>query len=126
MRVLEPSGYTRISALGVEEQRVPVIVDILSPHPHWQALGDGFRVVAEILIWQGEQVLQVPSSSLFRTSDQWALFVEETGNARLRQVAIGHQSGLYTQILDGVQAGERVLTHPDERIEDGVTIVARE
>lgn len=126
VQVVEPSGYTRISALGVEEQRVPVIVDILSQHEQWKQLGDGYRVVAEFIIWQDDEVIQVPSSSLFRTEgDQWSLFVVENGRTHLRNVDIGHQSGLQTQIIDGLQIGEDVITHPDERIEDGVKVKIR-
>lgn len=125
VKVVEPSGYTRISALGVEEQRVPVIVDILSPLSQWRMLGDGFRVVAEFIIWQGDNVLQVPSSSLFRTQDKWALFVADGGAAKFRNVEVGQQSGLNTQITSGLEDGESVLTHPDERIEDGVRIEVR-
>ncbi len=126
VKTVEPSGYTRISALGVEEQRVPVIVDIISSHKEWKRLGDGYRVVAEFIIWKGDQVLQVPSSSLFRAGgEEWALFVVNDGTARLRHVEIGHQSGLQTQITGGLQAGESVITHPDERIEDDVRIEMR-
>ncbi|MGM0545435.1 MAG: efflux RND transporter periplasmic adaptor subunit [Bacteroidota bacterium] len=126
VRVVEPSGYTRISALGVEEQRVPVIVDILSAHDQWQRLGDGYRVVTEFIIWEGDEVLQVPSSSLFRTGgEQWGLFIVDDGTARLRQVQIGYQSGLQTQIASGLEAGESVITHPDERIEDEVHVEIR-
>lgn len=126
VRVVEPSGFTRISALGVEEQRVPVIVDILSPRQQWQALGDGYRVVAEFIIWQGDNVLQVPSSSLFRMDEDWGLFLVDGGSARLRRVEAGRQSGLNTQILNGLTEGETVLTHPDERIEDGVKVEIRD
>jgi HlyD family secretion protein len=126
VQVVEPSGYTRISALGVEEQRVPVIVDILSPHEQWQQLGDGYRVVAEFITWQGEEVVQVPSSSLFRTAgDRWSLFVVENDRAILRNVEAGYQSGLQTQIIDGLQVGENVITHPDERIDEGVKVKIR-
>jgi HlyD family secretion protein len=126
VRVVEPSGFTRISALGVEEQRVPVILDILSPHAQWQRLGDGYRVVAEFIIWQGENVLQVPSSSLFRTQgEQWSLFVVDGGKAQLREVEAGHQSGLQTQIVDGLRSGESVITHPDERIEENIQVEVR-
>lgn len=126
VQVVEPSGYTRISALGVEEQRVAVIVDILSPQNEWRQLGDGYRVVAEFIIWQGDEVVQVPSSSLFRTAgDQWSLFVVENERARLRNVESGYQSGLQTQVIDGLQIGENVITHPDERIEDGVRVESR-
>jgi len=123
VRRVEPSGYTRISALGVEEQRVPVIVDLVSPRDQWERLGDGFRVVAEFIIWQGDNVLQVPSSSLFRIrGDQWALFVVDDGTARVREVESGHQSGLRVQITDGLKEGETVITHPDERIEEGTRV----
>lgn len=125
VKVIEPSGYTRISALGVEEQRVPVIVEIVSPYEDWRVLGDGFRIVAEFIVWEGEEVLQVPSSSLFRTGDaEWALFIVEGGEAQLNRVDIGQQSGLYTQVVNGLEAGQRVITHPDERIEDGVAVEA--
>jgi HlyD family secretion protein len=126
VEVVEPSGYTRISSLGVEEQRVPVIMDILSPREQWKQLGDGYRVVAEFIIWQNDDVIQVPSSSLFRTEgDQWSLFVVENGRAHLRNVDTGYQSGLQTQIINGLQIGEDVITHPDERIEDGVRVELR-
>ncbi|MCW9705716.1 efflux RND transporter periplasmic adaptor subunit [Fodinibius salsisoli] len=125
VRVVEPSGYTRISALGVEEQRVPVVVDILSSRQQWQALGDGYRVVAEFIIWQGDNVLQVPSSSLFRMDEEWGLFLVDGGSARLRRVEAGRQNGLHTQIVNGLAKGETVLTHPDERIEDGVRVEIR-
>lgn len=125
VKLVEPAGYTRISALGVEEQRVPVIVEITSSYEEWRVLGDGFRIVAEFVIWQGEEVLQVPSSSLFRTEDaEWALFVVEGGESKLRRVEIGQQSGLYTQIVTGLESGEQVITHPDERIEDGIRVEA--
>lgn len=126
VQVVEPSGYTRISALGVEEQRVPVIVEILSPHDQWRQLGDGYRIVAEFIIWEDDGVLQVPSSSLFRTAgEQWSLFVVYRGRAQLRNLEIGYQSGLQTQIIDGLQIGDDVITHPDERIEDGVRVKLR-
>lgn len=126
VKLVEPSGYTKYSALGVEEQRVPVIVEILSPRNEWGALGDGFRVVTEFITWQGYKVLQVPSSSLFRDGQEWALFVVNDGEAHLRNVEVGHQSGLQTEILSGLEEGEQVLTHPDERIEDGVRVRVRE
>ena len=102
---------------------MPVIVEITSPYMQWRVLGDGFRVVAEFIIWEGKEVLQVPSSSLFRTEDaQWALFIVEKGEAKLNRVEIGKQSGLYTQITNGLTSGQQVITHPDERIEEGVAV----
>lgn len=126
VKVVEPAGYTRISALGVEEQRVPTIITIQSSHEEWKRLGDGYRVVAEFIIWESDQVLQVPSSSLFRTGgEQWAIFVVDNGTAQLRNVEIGQQSGLQTQIISGLEPGESVITHPDERIEDEVKVESR-
>jgi HlyD family secretion protein len=122
---VEPSGYKRISALGVEEQRVPVIIDITSPYDEWRNLGDGYRVVVEFLIWQGENVLQVPSSALFREKKSWALFTISNGRAHYREVEIDHQSGLWTEIVDGLSEVDLVLTHPDERIEDGTRVTQR-
>jgi len=125
VRVIEPAGYTKISALGVEEQRVPIIVDITSNEKDWSRLGDSYRVVAEFIIWTGENVLQVPTSALFRSSDDWALFTLENGRSQRKTVKVGHQSGLNAEILDGLKEGETVLTHPDERIEDGVRVKSR-
>lgn len=125
VRVIEPAGYTKISALGVEEQRVPVIIDITSDKKAWSRLGDGYRVVAEFIIWEGTDVLQVPTSALFRIGDEWALFVLEDGKAYRRTVNVGHQSGLFAEILGGLKQGETVLTHPDERIEDGIRVESR-
>lgn len=125
VRIIEPAGYTKISALGVEEQRVPVIIDITSKEEDWDRLGDSYRIVAEFIIWQGENVLQVPTSALFRSGDEWALFTLEGGKAHRKTVKVGHQSGLNAEILDGLDEGETVLTHPDERIEDGVRVTPR-
>lgn len=125
VRVVEPAGYTKISALGVEEQRVPVIVDFTSDEKDWNRLGDGYRVVVDFIIWKGDDVLQVPTSSLFRSGKEWALFMTKNGRAQRRIVQVGHQSGLTAEILNGVKTGDNVLTHPDERIENGVRVKPR-
>jgi len=126
VRMVEPAGYTKISALGVEEQRVPVIVDITSEEQAWSRLGDSYRVVVEFILWHAENVLRVPTSALFRTGEYWSLFTLENGKAHQKNVTVGHQSGLYAEILNGIDEGEVVLTHPDRRIEDGVRVEARE
>jgi HlyD family secretion protein len=126
VRRVDPSGYTRISALGVEEQRVPVIIDIVAPREEWRALGDEFRVVAEFVIWEAEEVLQVPSSALFREADQWALFRVDGRRAQRQYVSIGQQSGLFTQITEGLSEGDLIITHPDERITHGTRIRPRQ
>ena len=125
VRVVEPFGFTKISALGVEEQRVLVIADIVSPSEEWEKLGDGYRVETKFILWEEDEVLQVPSSALFRRSDQWAVFVVDGEFARLRNVQLGRRSGLTAQILSGVEAGELVITHPDDSIEAGVRVSRR-
>ncbi|GAB4299621.1 MAG: HlyD family efflux transporter periplasmic adaptor subunit [Thiohalomonadaceae bacterium] len=125
VRLIEPVGYTKISALGVEEQRVLVIADIAAPPQQWQTLGDGYRVDARFILWEGDSVLQVPASALFRRNDGWAVFVAENGRARLRDVKPGQRSGLAVQILHGLKEGESVIIHPDETVGDGVRIAER-
>jgi HlyD family secretion protein len=125
VRLVEPSGYTRISILGVEEQRVPVIVDLIPGYNHLHRLQNGYRVVAEFITWSGEHILQVPTSALFRSGDEWAVFTVSQNSARRQSVDIGHQRGLFTEIVSGLDEGDLVITHPDERIEDGVKITER-
>jgi HlyD family secretion protein len=119
VRIVEPVGFTKISALGVEEQRVLVISDFTSAAEQWQRLGDGYRVEAQFILWQEDEVLQVPASSLFRHNDGWAVFVIEDKRARRREVKVGQNNGLTAQVLDGVKAGERVINHPSDEVEDG-------
>jgi len=125
VRVVEPAGYTRVSALGVEEQRVRVIVDFTSPRDAWRRLGDGYRVEASFVVWEGSDVLQVPASALFRHNNGWAVFVAEAGRARLRPIQVGQRSGLQAQVLDGLKAGDKVIVHPDDKVTDGVRIKVR-
>ncbi len=125
VRTVEPSGHTKISALGVEEQRVRIIVDFTSPRQAWQRLGDGYRVEARFVLWQGNNVLQLPSSALFRHGKGWAVFRLERGRARLTPVEIGHRAGLVTQVLSGLSAGDRIVAHPDEAISNGVRVRTR-
>jgi HlyD family secretion protein len=125
VRVVEPSGFTKVSALGVEEQRVRVIVDFTSPREAWAQLGDGYRVEARFVLWAGEDVLQIPTSALFRQGEGWAAFVIDGGRAHLKPLEIGQRAGLATQVLAGLAAGERVVAHPDEFIRDGVRVKVR-
>lgn len=124
VRRVEPAGFKRISALGVEEQRVPVLVEIDSPREIWQKLGVGFRVDARFILWEGDEVLQVPSSALFRLDNRWQVFVVEGGRAHRRAVEPGRQSGLHTQILSGLASGEEVVVHPGDRLSHGVRVAA--
>lgn len=125
VRLVEPAGFKRVSALGVDEQRVPVLVEITSPGQDRPNLGHGFRVEVKIILWEEDQVLQIPTSSLFRYNDQWMVFVVENGRASQRQVDIGRRSGLKTQILDGLDPGETVIVHPGDRIEHGIRVNAQ-
>lgn len=125
VRVVEPAGFTKVSALGVEEQRVWVIVALTSPREAWLRLGDGYRVGASFILWEHQDVLQIPASSLFRESDGWAVFVVADGKAVRRRVEIGRRSGLAAQVLAGVAEGERVVVHPDDRLHDGVRVTTR-
>lgn len=125
VRVVEPSGFTKISALGVEEQRVRVIVDFSSPHEAWARLGDGYRVEARFVLWEGTDVLQLPTSALFRQGEGWAAFVIDGGRAQLKPVEIGQRAGLATEVLSGLAAGEKLVAHPDELIRDGVRVKVR-
>ncbi|MGD2137453.1 MAG: HlyD family efflux transporter periplasmic adaptor subunit [Gammaproteobacteria bacterium] len=122
VRTVEPTGFTKISALGVEEQRVWVIADLTSPREVWRQLGDGYRVEAHFILWEADDVLQIPASALFRHGDGWAVFAVEDGRARLRPVETGHNNGLTSEVVAGLEAGERVIKHPDDRIEDGVRV----
>lgn len=122
VRVVEPGGFTKISALGVEEQRVRVVADLESPEAEWAALGDGYRVEASFVLWEAEKVLQVPANALFRAGDGWAVFVVEGGVAKRRAVQVGHRSGVAAEISGGLKEGEVVVLHPDETVEEGKTV----
>jgi len=123
VRRIEPSGFTRVSALGVDEQRVPVIIDFDDGQdPAALGLGSGFRVDAEFLVWQADEVLQLPTSALFRADGQWAVFRVEEGRALRVPVTPGRRSGLVSELLDGLEVGDVIITHPGERVEDGARV----
>lgn len=125
VRVVEPAGFTKVSALGVEEQRVWVIVAFNSPPALWQRLGDGYRVEASFIVWEEGDVLQIPASALFRDGEGWAVFAVEQGRAVRRRVEIGQRSGLAAQLVSGLPAGAQVIVHPDDRVREGVRVTAR-
>jgi HlyD family secretion protein len=125
VRTVEPSGFTKVSALGVEEQRVWVIADIASPPEQWARLGDGYRVEAAFVIWEGADVLQAPVSALFRSNDGWAAFVVRDGVARLQPVRVGQRNALTAEVLEGLSAGDAVILHPSNAVRDGVRAKAR-
>jgi HlyD family secretion protein len=125
VRLIEPSAFTRVSSLGVDEQRVNVVIDLRSARAQWLALGDGYRVETGIVVWKQDDVLKVPASAVFRRDAGWAVFSVRGGVARLTPVEIGQQSGLEVQIASGLDEGSRVISHPSDRVVDGVAVTTR-
>lgn len=126
VRVIEPAAFTKVSSLGVEEQRVLVIADITSVNEEWKRLGDGYRVEAGFIVWEGKNILQVPASSLFRKKDDWSVFVNDRGRARLRKITTGHRNGLTVEVTSGIAEGEEVIVHPDDTVRDGIRVKPRQ
>jgi HlyD family secretion protein len=122
--VVEPGAFTKISALGVEEQRVKVRVDFLDSMPPGRELGDRYRVEARIVTWRGNNVLQVPSSALFRRGNDWMTFVVGQGRARLRKVEIAHNNGVAAEVHSGLSEGDAVIIHPADAVHDGASVAA--
>ena len=124
VQIIEPVGFTKVSALGVEEQRVKVIVDITSPTEQWIRLGDGYRVDTQFILWQGKNILQIPENTLFRHNKGWTVFVLDKENrAELRPVKVGKRNGLFAQVIENLNEGEIIITYPDDKIDDGSAIV---
>jgi HlyD family secretion protein len=121
VRLIEPSAFTKVSALGIEEQRVNVIADLTTPST---ALGDGYRVEGRIVVWRADDVLKVPVSSLFRRGEGWSLFTVEQGEARLRDVELGQRTSFEAEIKTGLEAGAEVIVHPSNQITDGTKVVS--
>jgi HlyD family secretion protein len=124
--VVEPGGYTKVSALGVEEQRVKVRVEFVDPIPKDHPLGDRFRVEARIVTWHGDNVLQAPTGALFRRGGDWMTFVFDGGKARLQKVEILHNNGVAAEIRSGLTQGQRVILHPPDSISEGASVKAKE
>lgn len=125
VRLVEPSAFTKISTLGVEEQRVNVIVDLVDPPQQRAALGDGFRVEARIVVAQAADVLKVPTSALFRVGQQWAVFRVLDRVARQSIVKLGLQNGLEAEVREGLAAGDQVVVHPSDAVGDGTAVRKR-
>jgi HlyD family secretion protein len=125
VRLIEPSAFTKISALGVEEQRVNVVMDLVSPFEKWKALGDGYRVETQIIIFSEENAVKVPVSSLFREGEQWAVFVLSSGRAHKRIVKIGRRGGSEAMVEQGLEPGEQVIVYPSDAVQDGVRVKPR-
>jgi HlyD family secretion protein len=123
VRSIEPSAFTRVSALGVDEQRVNVLVD-LPERP--EALGDGFRVEARMTVWEAPKVIRAPASAVFQRGDAWRVFVIDRGRARLRQVEVGHRTGANVEVVRGIAPGTKLVLFPSDKIDDGVRVRPRD
>ncbi len=119
VRTVEPQAFTKVSALGVEEQRVDVIADFLEIPDR---IGDNYRVDVRIVLWEGKNALQVPSNALFRTGEKWTVYVIEGGRANLREVEVGHRSPDAAEIVKGLSEGELVVLHPPNTVSDGTRL----
>ena len=125
VRRVEPYGFLKVSALGVEEQRVNVIIDPVDPPAAWAAVGHGYRVEAAVTVWRAAAVVRTPVAALFRHQGQWAVFKVEGGRARLQQVEIGQANGEAAEVRSGLVPGDRVVLHPGQSVSDGVRIHVR-
>jgi multidrug efflux pump subunit AcrA (membrane-fusion protein) len=122
VRLVEPQAFTKVSALGVEEQRVNIVADFLERDINF---GDNFRVDVRIIVWQSGDVLKIPASALFRAGEKWNVFVVEGGRARRREVKTGHQNASEAEVLEGLQEGEIVILHPPNQLEEGAPVSAQ-
>jgi HlyD family secretion protein len=125
VRLVEPSAFTKVSSLGVEEQRVTVLIDFDDPPEKRRTLGDAYRVEAKIIIWESPDVLRVPIGALFRRDDDWAVFCVRSGRAVPQTLTLGHRNNLNAEVLNGLQENDEVIMHPSDQVVDGVRIVPR-
>jgi HlyD family secretion protein len=124
VRLVEPSAFTKISALGVEEQRVYVVADFVDPVEKRPTLGDSYRVEARIVTWENSSALRIPAGALFQRSGVSRVFVFDGSNARQRNVRIGRTNGILTEVLDGISEGEKVVVYPGDKVSDGARVAA--
>jgi HlyD family secretion protein len=125
VRRIEPSAFTKISALGVEEQRVNVILDFEDPSAACAALGDAYRVEVRVVVWEDRNVLKVPTSALFRDGQQWAVYRVGQDRVERTRVEVGHQTGQEVEIASGISGGDRVIVHPGDTLKDGARVRPR-
>lgn len=122
VRLIEPSAFTRVSSLGVEEQRVNAILELNSPYEQWKPMGDGYRVEARIETYRNPSAVKVPWSALFRRNDEWAVFLVKDGVARVAPVVVGKRSASHAEVMSGLSPGERVVVHPSDKLQDGAAL----
>ncbi|CCD93910.1 putative secretion protein, HlyD family (fragment) [Bradyrhizobium sp. ORS 375] len=125
VRRVEPAAFTKISTLGVEEQRVNVLIDLVSPAEQWQRLGDAYQLDAKIVVFTQDDATIVPTGALFRRGDDWSVFALKDGRAELRKVRIIRRSGRFAAVAEGVAGGDVVVIYPSDRVADGVKVAPR-
>lgn len=125
VRRVEPAAFTKISALGVEEQRVIVLSDLIDPPQAARSLGDRYRVEVRVAVWHSDDVLAVPAGALFREGNAWKTYIYQNGRARVATVEAGHSDGRFTEVLSGLSAGDKVLMHPPDTVGDGTRVRER-
>lgn len=125
VRRIEPAAFTKISALGVEEQRVYVLADLIDPPEAAKALGDRYRVEVRVAVWHSDDTLAVPAGALFREGSEWKTYIYQNGSAKLATLQAGRSDGRFTEVLSGLSAGDKVLLHPPDNVQDGSAVVER-
>jgi HlyD family secretion protein len=123
---VDPAGFVKISALGIEEQRVRTTIDLAEPSEPWSRLGHDYRVIVHVTVWAGENILSVPVGALFRQGEDWAVFSVKDGRALSTIVKIGHRNNRVAEVMSGLAVGDRVILHPSDRIKNGVAVAERE
>ena len=122
---VEPTGFPKVSALGIVEQRVKVVLELKDGRDKWQRLGHDFHVQVNIVVWAAENIVTVPVSALFRRGDGWAVFVVENGHAQSREIKIGHRNRRHAEVKSGLSSSEQVILYPSDKINDGVRVASR-
>lgn len=123
---VDPAGFLKVSALGIEEQRVRATIDFVGSSELWSRLGHDYRVIVHVTVWDADNVLRVPVGALFRKGDDWALFAMKDGRAQTTLVKIGHRNNRIAEVQSGLAEGDRVILHPSDRIRDGTAVASRE
>ena len=123
---VDPAGFLKVSALGIEEQRVRTTIDFVGPPEEWSRLGHDYRVIVHVTVWGEPNVLNVPVSALFRQGEEWAVYSVKNGRAQATQAKIGHRNNRSAEVLSGLSEGDRVVLHPSDRIRSGVAVIQRQ
>lgn len=122
---VDPAGFLKVSALGIEEQRVRTTIDFVGPPEEWSRLGHDYRVIVHVTVWGESNVLNIPVSALFRQGEEWAVYLMKNGRAQTTQVKIGHRNNRSAEVLSGLSEGDYVILHPSDRIRSGVAVIQR-